>query len=83
MSYANPLLERPARPAPRRVGVIGAGSIGPDIAYYLKSAIPGLELTLIDIRQDAIDAATAGDEIVVNEFFAGTSPMLQDVVPTA
>ena len=55
--FANPLLERPKRAAPRRVGVIGAGSIGPDIAYYLKSALPGLKLTLIDIRQDAIDAA--------------------------
>ncbi len=59
MSYANPLLDRPARGAPRHVGVIGAGSIGPDIAYYLKSALPGLKLTLIDIRQDAIDAALA------------------------
>lgn len=57
MTYANPLLERPARPAPRHVAVIGAGSIGPDIAYYLKSALPGLKLTLLDIRQDAIDAA--------------------------
>ena len=55
--FANPLLEHPKRAAPRRVGVIGAGSIGPDIAYYLKSALPGLKLTLIDIRQDAIDAA--------------------------
>ena len=59
MSYANPLLERPQRAAPRHVGVIGAGSIGPDIAYYLKSALPGLKLTLLDIRQDAIDAALA------------------------
>ena len=59
MSYANPLLERPLRGTPRRIGVIGAGSIGPDIAYYLKSALPALELTLIDIRQEAIDAALA------------------------
>ena len=59
MPYANPLLERPTRPAPRHVAVIGAGSIGPDIAYYLKSALPGLKLTLVDIRQDAIDAALA------------------------
>jgi len=57
MSYANPLLEHPKRGVPRHVGVIGAGSIGPDIAYYLKSALPGLKLTLIDIRQDAIDGA--------------------------
>ena len=57
MSYANPLLDRPARGAPRHVGVIGAGSIGPDIAYYLKSALPGLKLTLIDIRQLEADGA--------------------------
>ncbi len=57
MTYSNPLLERPTRPAPRHVAVIGAGSIGPDIAYYLKSALPGLKLTLLDIRQDAIDGA--------------------------
>jgi len=56
---ANPLLETPARAAPRHVAVIGAGAIGPDIAYYLKTAVPGLELTLLDVRQQAIDAALA------------------------
>ena len=56
---ANPLLARPTRAAPRHVAVIGAGSIGPDIAYYLKSALPGLRLTLLDIRQEAIDSALA------------------------
>ncbi len=59
MTYANPLLEHPTRRAPRHIAVIGAGSIGPDIAYYLKSALPGLKLTLLDIRQEAIDAALA------------------------
>ncbi len=57
--HANPLLGTPERPAPRRVAVIGAGAIGPDIAYYLKTALPGLELTLLDVRQQAIDAALA------------------------
>ena len=56
-TFANPLLARPPRPAPRHVAVVGAGTIGPDIAYYLKSALPGLKLTLIDIRQAAIDSA--------------------------
>ncbi|MFZ2649265.1 MAG: 3-hydroxyacyl-CoA dehydrogenase NAD-binding domain-containing protein, partial [Burkholderiaceae bacterium] len=56
---ANPMLTFSARPMPRHVGVIGAGAIGPDIAYYLKSALPALELTLIDIRRSAIDAALA------------------------
>ncbi len=54
---ANPLLETSDRPAPRRVAVIGAGTIGPDIGYYLKAALPGLELVLLDVRQPAVDAA--------------------------
>lgn len=53
----NPLLRNQARPLPRHVAVIGAGSIGPDIGYYLKSALPELKLTIIDISQAAIDAA--------------------------
>lgn len=53
----NPLLQNPARGLPHHVAVIGAGSIGPDIGYYLKSALPDLKLTLIDISQTAIDAA--------------------------
>ncbi len=56
---ANPLLEPVRRAPPRRIAVVGAGTIGPDIAYYLKSALPGLELTLLDVRQAAIDTALA------------------------
>lgn len=56
---ANPLLTPAARPQPRHVGIIGAGTIGPDIGYYLKTALPGLKLTLIDVRQSTIDAALA------------------------
>ena len=55
--FANPMLEAVTRPPPRRVAVIGAGSIGPDIGYYLKSALPAVELVLVDLRQEAIDAA--------------------------
>jgi enoyl-CoA hydratase / 3-hydroxyacyl-CoA dehydrogenase len=57
--YANPMLEADTRPAPRRIAVIGAGTIGPDIGYYLKAALPEIELVLIDVRQSAIDAALA------------------------
>ena len=53
----NPLLHTPSRSLPRHVAVIGAGSIGPDIGYYLKSTLPDLKLTLIDISQAAIDGA--------------------------
>ena len=55
----NPMLRPASRPPPRHIGVIGAGTIGPDIAYYLLGAVPGLKLTLIDIRAEAIDAAIA------------------------
>ena len=57
--FANPLLEPVTRPLPRRVAVVGAGTIGPDIAYYLLTALPGLTLVLVDIRQTAVDAALA------------------------
>ncbi len=55
--HQNPLITRPARPLPSRVAIVGAGTIGPDIGYYLKSALPDMELVLIDIRQAAIDGA--------------------------
>jgi len=54
---ANPLLAAPLRPLPRHVAVIGAGSIGPDIGYWIKSALPRVALTLVDVAQPAIDAA--------------------------
>jgi enoyl-CoA hydratase / 3-hydroxyacyl-CoA dehydrogenase len=57
--FANPLLEANTRGTPQRVAVIGAGTIGPDIGYYLKAALPGLELVLLDVRQAAVDAALA------------------------
>ncbi len=55
--YNNPLLIRDAPEMPRKIGIIGAGTIGPDIGYYLKSAIPGLNLMLIDISREALDRA--------------------------
>lgn len=55
----NPLIETPTRPMPARVAVIGAGTIGPDIGYYLKSARPELDLVLVDVEQSAIDRALA------------------------
>ncbi|WP_018991601.1 3-hydroxyacyl-CoA dehydrogenase/enoyl-CoA hydratase family protein [Aromatoleum toluclasticum] len=56
-TFSNPLLHHPARPLPRTVAVIGAGTIGPDIGYYLKSALPGLRLILVDVAQGALDRA--------------------------
>ncbi len=57
MTTANPLLHTPVRPLPKHVAIIGAGTIGPDIGYYLKSALPQLRLTLVDVNQTAIDKA--------------------------
>ena len=56
-AFANPLLATPDRALPRSVAVIGAGTIGPDIGYYLKSALPDLKLYLVDVSQKAIDSA--------------------------
>ena len=54
---ANPLLQTPPRGIPKHVGIIGAGTIGPDIGYYLKSALPDIRLTLVDLNQTAVDKA--------------------------
>ena len=60
MTFNNPLLQRPSRALPKCVVVVGAGTIGPDIGYYLKSAIPDLTLyLLVDIAQAALDRADA------------------------
>ena len=55
--FNNPVLIQPTREMPKWLGVIGAGTIGPDIAYYLKSTVPDLKLVLIDINEAALDKA--------------------------
>src|SRR3990172_3156084 len=57
MTYANPLLTKPSRVLPKRVVVVGAGTIGPDIGYYLKTAIPDLTLHLLDVAQAPLERA--------------------------
>jgi enoyl-CoA hydratase / 3-hydroxyacyl-CoA dehydrogenase len=57
MSYANPLLHKPSRGLPKRVAIVGAGTIGPDIGYYLKTAIPDLTLHIVDVAQAPLDRA--------------------------
>lgn len=57
MPIANPLLVKPSRALPRRVAIVGAGTIGPDIGYYLKTALPDLTLALIDVAQAPLDRA--------------------------
>jgi enoyl-CoA hydratase/3-hydroxyacyl-CoA dehydrogenase len=58
-SHLNPLLLTPARGLPREMAVIGAGTIGPDIGYYLKSALPAAKLHLVDIAPQALEQARA------------------------
>ena len=50
----NPLLLKPERPLPREVAMIGAGTIGPDIGYYLKSALPDIKLYLVDVIEEPL-----------------------------
>jgi len=57
LSSVNPLLIQPTRPLPKEIAIIGAGTIGPDIGYYLKSALPGSRLYLIDIAEQALKNA--------------------------
>jgi len=47
----NPFLVKTERTLPQAVAVIGAGTIGPDIGYYLKSAMPEITLFLVDIDE--------------------------------
>ena len=53
----NPLLVKPTRPLPEEIAVIGAGTIGPDIAYYLKSALPDIKLYLVDVVEEPLKNA--------------------------
>jgi enoyl-CoA hydratase/3-hydroxyacyl-CoA dehydrogenase len=53
-SYLNPFLIKPTRPLPAEMAVIGAGTIGPDIAYYLKSGLPQTKLYLVDIADEPL-----------------------------
>jgi len=53
----NPLLIRTQRGLPRAVAVIGAGTIGPDIGYYLKSAMPDCKLILVDVVEKPLQKA--------------------------
>ncbi|MCF8108550.1 MAG: 3-hydroxyacyl-CoA dehydrogenase/enoyl-CoA hydratase family protein [Desulfohalobiaceae bacterium] len=53
----NPLLIKPDRGLPEEAAIIGSGTIGPDIAYYLKSALPDITLHLVDISEEALKKA--------------------------
>jgi len=56
-STANPLLLKPARPLPREAAVVGAGTTGVDIGYYLKSSLPDMRLIFVDGDEQALKIA--------------------------
>ena len=56
-STINPLLITPTRPLPKEIAIIGAGTIGPDIGYYLKSALPDIKLFIIDVVEEPLKKA--------------------------
>jgi enoyl-CoA hydratase/3-hydroxyacyl-CoA dehydrogenase len=56
-SAFNPLLIQPTRLLPDEVAVVGAGTIGPDIGYYLKTAMPGCRLFLLDVAEEPLKRA--------------------------
>jgi len=56
-SSCNPLFIKPSRPLPEEIAIIGAGTIGPDIGYYLKSALPGIKLYLVDVVEGPLKNA--------------------------
>ncbi|MBW2038449.1 MAG: enoyl-CoA hydratase/isomerase family protein [Deltaproteobacteria bacterium] len=56
-SALNPLLIKPERPLPGEVAIVGAGTIGPDIGYYLKTALPEIKLFLVDIVEEPLKKA--------------------------
>ena len=55
--FTNPLLGMSGRSLPKEVAVIGAGNIGPDIAYYLKAALPESRLILVDVIESQLKNA--------------------------
>lgn len=56
-SLHNPLFIKPARPLPEEIAIIGAGTIGPDIGYYLKGALPDIKLYLVDVLEEPLKNA--------------------------
>lgn len=57
--HKNPLLVKTKKPLPKEVAVIGAGNIGPDIGYYLKTSLPDSRLILVDIVEKQLENAEA------------------------
>jgi enoyl-CoA hydratase/3-hydroxyacyl-CoA dehydrogenase len=58
-SFQNPYLIKTARPIPEEMAVLGAGHIGPDIAYSFRLAFPQKKLYLVDVVEEPLKKAKA------------------------
>ncbi|MBN1570834.1 MAG: 3-hydroxyacyl-CoA dehydrogenase/enoyl-CoA hydratase family protein [Acidobacteria bacterium] len=58
-SFQNPYLIKPTRPIPEEMAVLGAGHIGPDIAYSFRLAFPQKKLYLVDVVEEPLKKAKA------------------------
>ena len=58
-SFQNPYLIRPTRPIPEEMAVLGAGNIGPDIAYSFRLAFPQKKLYMVDVVEEPLKRAQA------------------------
>jgi enoyl-CoA hydratase/3-hydroxyacyl-CoA dehydrogenase len=56
-TFSNPFLIKPSRPLPEEMAVLGAGTIGPDIGYYLRSGLPDKKLFLVDVAEEPLKNA--------------------------
>ncbi len=56
-SVNNPFLIQPDRALPDEMAVIGAGNIGPDIAYFLRTGFPEKKLYLVDVEEEPLKRA--------------------------
>ena len=56
-SYQNPYLIDADRPMPDEMAVVGAGHIGPDIAYFLRTGLPDKKLYLVDVMEEPLKKA--------------------------
>jgi enoyl-CoA hydratase/3-hydroxyacyl-CoA dehydrogenase len=56
-SFQNPYLIRPSRPIPEEMAVLGAGFIGPDIAYSFRLAFPEKKLYLVSRTEESLKRA--------------------------
>jgi enoyl-CoA hydratase/3-hydroxyacyl-CoA dehydrogenase len=56
-TFYNPFLISPGRALPEEMAVVGAGTIGPDIAYYMKSGLPNKKLILVDVAEEPLKNA--------------------------